>query len=157
MGSAAGQPNHGAALAAASTQGLIDAPIWLHRESAEPLGARIVAVKEPPEAAAAARTKAAREVQRGGHRLSPETLVAADWMILVTSLEAKSFSAADLLALRRLRWRIALAFKRLKSLIGSRGLPGTDERSARPHLLVNLLPEPLVDAFDGSPRLDQAA
>jgi hypothetical protein len=39
--------------------------------------------------------------------------------------------------------------------------PGTDERSARPyllaHLLLILLLEPLVDAFEHSPRWAQAA
>lgn len=82
-------------------------------------------------------------------------------MILVTSLPAGTFSTDDILALYRLRWRIELAFKRLKSLIGLKAPPGVDERSAKPyllaHLLVILLLEPLIDAFDASPRLAQAA
>ena len=61
-----------------------------------------------------------------------------------------------MLALYRLRWRIELGFKRLKSLIGLRGSPGTDERSARPwllaHLLMILLLEPLIDELEDSPR-----
>ena len=77
-------------------------------------------------------------------------------MILVTSLAAQAFPTADILALYRLRWRIELAFKRLKSLIGLKGPPGADERSARPyllaHLLIILLIEPLVDELDDSPR-----
>ena len=63
---------------------------------------------------------------------------------------------ADILALYRLRWRIELAFKRLKSLVGLRGPPGIDARSARPcvlaHLLMILLLEPLVDELEDSPR-----
>jgi IS4 transposase len=39
-------------------------------------------------------------------------------VILVTSLAPKDFPTADILALYRLRWRIELAFKRLKSLVG---------------------------------------
>jgi hypothetical protein len=61
----------------------------------------------------------------------------------------------------RLRWRIELAFKRLKSLIGLKGPPGTDERSAKPyllaHLLMILLLEPLIDEFEDSPRWGLAA
>ncbi len=52
-------------------------------------------------------------------------------------------------------WRIELAFKRLKSLIGLMAPPGTDERSARPwvpaHLLIILLLEPLVDELETLP------
>jgi IS4 transposase len=77
-------------------------------------------------------------------------------VILVTSLAPEDFSAADVFALYRLRWRIELAFKRLKSLIGLKGPPGADERSAKPyllaHLLVILLLEPLVDELDDSPH-----
>ena len=82
-------------------------------------------------------------------------------MILITSLKPEDFPTADVLALYRLRWRIELAFKRLKSLVGLKGPPGSDERSARPyvlpHLLMILLLEPLVDAFEDSPRSAAAA
>ena len=82
-------------------------------------------------------------------------------MILVTSLPAAEFPAADIFALYRLRWRIELAFKRLKSLIGLKAPPGADERSAKPYLLAHLLAilllEPLIDEFEDSPRLAQAA
>ena len=79
----------------------------------------------------------------------------------MTSLSKREFSTTDILELYRLRWRIELAFKRLKSLIGLKGPPGTDERSAKPfvlaHLLMILLLEPLVDAFEDSPRVQLAA
>jgi len=77
-------------------------------------------------------------------------------VILVTSLAPQAFSTEDILALYRLRWRIELAFKRLKSLVGLNQPPALDERSARPyllaHLLMILLLEPLVDALEDSPR-----
>lgn len=77
-------------------------------------------------------------------------------MILATSLAPEDFSSADVLALYRLRWRIELGFKRLKSLIGLKGPPGVDERSARPylvaHFLVILLLRPLADGLEDSPR-----
>jgi IS4 transposase len=80
---------------------------------------------------------------------------------MVTSLTTAEFETADVLALYRLRWRIELGFKRLKSLIGLKGPPGADERSARPyvlaHLLIILLLEPLVDELEVSPRLAEAA
>ena len=70
----------------------------------------------------------------------------------MTSLTPEDFPASDVVALYRLRWRIELAFKRLKSLIGLKGPPGADERSAKPyllaHLLVILLLEPLGQGLD---------
>jgi hypothetical protein len=150
-----------AELRKAAARGLIDRPIWIKRKHGPCLGLRLVAIKKPPEAAAAARRKARRDAQREGYQLSQQALAAADWVILVTSLPPADFTTADILALYRLRWRIELAFKRLKSLIGLRGPPGTDERSARPyvlaHLLIILLLEPLVDALEDSPPWAEAA
>ncbi|MGY2890444.1 hypothetical protein ACVIHI_007558 [Bradyrhizobium sp. USDA 4524] len=91
----------------ASARGLIDRPIWIKRKSgAPPLAVRLVAAKKPAQAAAAARRKARRTAQKGGHQLSRQTLDAADWVILVTSLRPEDFTTADILALYRLRWRI---------------------------------------------------
>jgi hypothetical protein len=151
-----------AELRKASARGLVDRPIWIKRKSgAPPLAVRLVAVKKPAQAAAATRRKVRRAAQKGGHQLSRQTLDAADWVILVTSLKPEQFTTADILALYRLRWRIELGFKRLKSVIGLKGPPGTDERSARPHilahLLIILLLEPLLDELEDSPRLAQAA
>jgi len=144
-----------------AASGLIDQPIWIGRKGASALALRLVAIKKPAQAAEAARRKARRDARRGGHQISKGTLEAAAWVILITSLDAKTFCTADILALYRLRWRIELGFKRLKSLIGLKGPPGSDERSARPyvlaHLLMILLLEPLVDEFEDSPRLAAAA
>jgi len=145
-----------ALLHASEAAGRIDRPIWIARKKDAPLGLRLVALRKPPEAAQEARRKARRAAQKGGYQLSAKTLAAAEWVLLVTSLDADSFSSADVLELYRLRWRIELGFKRLKSVIGLKGPPGKDERSARPwvlaHLLMILLLEPLVDAFEDSPR-----
>jgi Transposase DDE domain len=145
----------------AATQGLIDRPIWVARKNGPPLALRLVAIKKPSQAAAEARRKARRDAQRERYRLSSATLAAADWGILITSLPADAYPAADVLALYRLRWRIELAFKRLKSIVGLKGPPGFDERSARPyvlaHLLMILLLEPLIDEFEDSPRWADAA
>jgi Transposase DDE domain len=149
----------------AAEHGLIDRTIWTGRKSGAPLALRLIAVKKPPHAAAEARRKARLDARKHRHQISQGTLAAAEWVILVTSLAPEAFSTADVLALYRLRWRIELAFKRLKSLIGLKGPPGFDERSAKPyvlaHLLIILLLEPLVDELEDSPHwaegLPQAA
>jgi Transposase DDE domain len=150
-----------AELCKAAARGLIDRPIWIKCKRDVPLALRVVAVKKPPEAAAEARRKAGRAAQREGHTISKQTLEAADWVILVTSLTPETFTAEDVLALYRLRWRIELGFKRLKSLIGLKAPPSIDERSARPyllaHLLMILLLEPLVCEFEDSPHWAKAA
>jgi len=144
-----------------SACGFIDRPIWIGRKFGGALGLRLVAIKKSEQAAEAAKRKARQAARIGRHQISKGTLAAAEWVILVTSLKPDSFPMADVLALYRLRWRIELAFKRLKSLIGLKGPPGTDERSAKPyvlaHLLMILLLEPLIDEFEDSPRLPVAA
>jgi hypothetical protein len=140
----------------ASDCGLIDRTIFIGRKSGKPLALRLVAVKKSEQAAQAARRTARQQAKKHGHQLSKGTLAAADWVILATSLAPEDFSTADVLALYRLRWRIELGFKRLKSLIGLKGPPGADERSAKPyvlaHLLIILLLEPFVDELEDSPH-----
>jgi hypothetical protein len=150
-----------AALRKASARRLIDQPIWVGRKGGAALALRLVAIKKPPEAAAEARRKAHRDAQREGYQLSKQALAAADWVILITSLSPDDFTTDDILALYRLRWRIELGFKRLKSLVGLKSPPGINARSARPyilaHLLAILLLEPLVERIEDSPRLAEAA
>lgn len=142
-------------------RGLIDRPIWIGRRSAPALGLRLVALKKSAPAAEAAKRKARRAARQGRHQIAQGTLIAAEWVILLTSLKPDAFATADVLALYRLRWRIELGFKRLKSVIGLKGPPGRDRRSARAyvlaHLLMILLLEPLIDAFEDSPRWASAA
>ena len=150
-----------AALQRSGGRGRIDQPIWVGRKGGSALELRLIALKKLPAAAEAARCTAREQARRGGHQISKATLVAAEWVILITSLKPDTFSTTDVLELYRLRWRIELAFKRLKSLIGLKAPPGTDERSAKPyllaHLLVILLLEPLIGAFEDSPHWEQAA
>ncbi len=145
----------------AAKSGRIDRPIFVECKVGPNLAMRLVAIRKPEKAAAEARRKARRDAQREGYNVSKETLEAADWVILLTSLPPDAFSTEDVLDLYRLRWRIELGFKRLKSLIGLKGPPGFDERSARPyvlvHLLIILLLEPLVDGLEDSPPVLAAA
>jgi hypothetical protein len=140
----------------ARRRGLIDRPIRIARKNGEPIALRLIAVKLPPQAAEAARRRARKTAKRRGFTVRAETLEAADWVVLVTSLPLETFPALDVLSLYRLRWRIELAFKRLKSLIGLNGPPVVDELSARSyvlaHLLIILLLEPLKSEFEDSPR-----
>ncbi len=80
---------------------------------------------------------------------------------MATSLKAEQFPTTDGLDRYRLRWRVERGFKRLKTLVGLQGPPGTDEASARAdvlaHRLMVLLLEPLADALEDSPHRAKAA
>ncbi len=139
----------------------IDRKIWIACKGRAPLAPRLIAVRKSDAVAEAARRAVRQQGRKSRYTPSQQTLDAADWFILVTSLPMETFSTEDVLDLNRLRWRIELAFKRLKSLIDLKKPPGTDERSARlwilAHLLMILMLEPLVDALEDSPRWALAA
>jgi len=150
-----------AALREAAPQGSMDRPIFVKRKNGQRLALRLITVKKSPEAAEKARRQARRAAQQEGYTVSKATLEAADWVILVTSLSADAYPAKDILDLYRLRWRIEIAFKRLKSLIGLAAPPGLRDASAKPwvlaHLLIILLLEPSVDELEDSPHWPLAA
>ena len=63
-----------------------------------------------------------RKIKKG-KKLDPRSLIAAEFMILGTSLSKRGCTAKHILAVYRLRWQIELAFKRLKSLLHIDRLP----------------------------------
>jgi len=146
-----------AALAAAGNAGVLDRPIWVARKKAPPLALRLVAFRKPPQAAEASRAKARKAAKKEGYAISGGTLATAAWVILITSLDAIAFSSRETGELYRARWRIEMAFKRLKSIVGLSGPPGQDPEVAKTwilaHLLMTLLLEPLTSAPEISPRL----
>lgn len=135
--------------------GHLDRIMGLGRSNEAPLKIRVVALHKPPAAIAEARRKAKLAAKKQGRQASAQTLYASEWVILVTSLTQQAFSTEEVFKLYRMRWRIELAFKRLKSLIGLRSPPVKDPALARSwilsHLLVILLVEPLADEFGVSP------
>jgi Transposase DDE domain len=136
-------------------KGRLDCGMWLGRQKGKPIKMRVVALHKPPAAVAEARRKAKMAAKKQGRQVSEQTLYACEWVILVTSLTQEAFSTEDVFKLYRMRWRIELAFKRLKSLIGLRSPPAKDPALARSwilaHLLMILLVEPLTDEFGVSP------
>lgn len=139
-----------------STTGRIDLPVWLARGKTEPLPMRLVAVRMPKDKAMKAVADARATAKSKGNAIQPSTLVAAEWVIIVTSLGPAEFSAEEVLELYRLRWRIEIAFKRMKSLIGLRPPPGKCPQVAKVwvlcHLIAVLLTEAQLSAIGDSPR-----
>lgn len=148
------------ALLKASRSGRIDRAVAIAQGRAAPLAVRLVALRKPKAAAEADRARVLRIAERKQHEIMPGTLVAAEWLILVTSLDRAEYPADKVLEFYRLRWRIEIAFKRLKSLVGLNGPPGEDAAVAKTHVLCHLLAilltEPLAAALGDSPRWDVA-
>jgi IS4 transposase len=144
-----------AELKKAEDGGCLDRTVWLGRTREPPLKMRVVALHKPPAAVSEARRKAKLAAAKKGRQASEQTLYASGWVILVTSLRQEIFPSEEIFRLYRMRWRIELAFKRLKSLIGLRSPPVKDPALARSwilsHLLMILLVEPLTDEFGVSP------
>ena len=120
------------------------------------LAVRLIVQRKTPDAAEATRAALRRAAAQKGKQLDPRSLIAAEFMILATSLPRNGYSAKAILAVYRLRWQIELAFKRLKSLLHIDRLPTHTEPGSRSwlyaHLVLALLCDDLSqDLLDSSP------
>lgn len=136
--------------------GHIDRPIWLAWGKTAALQLRLVAIKMPRAQATKAVAEARATAKSKQNKVQPGTLIAAEWVILVTSLAPAEYPADKVLELYRMRWRIEIAFKRMKSLAGLAGPPGECPEVAKAwvlcHLIAVLLTEAQLTAFGTSPR-----
>jgi Transposase DDE domain len=120
-------------------------PAWV-RADKQLIAGRLCAVKKSAAAAHRARQRVLRESQRGGHQVRAETLEAAEYVFVFTTL-AEAVAAPAVMELYRGRWQIELAFKRLKSLVQLGHLKKHDPLAARAWLQGKLLVAFLLDAL----------
>lgn len=117
----------------------------------QPVALRLIIQRKTAEAAEATRKKLRGEASRKQTTLDPRSLIAAEFMILATSLPGGAYLAEEILAVYRLRWQIELAFKRLKSLLHIDRLPTWTEQASRSwlysHLIMALLCDDLSQDF----------
>lgn len=99
---------------------------------------RLCAIKKSAAATHIGQARVRRESQRGGTQVQPETLEAAGYVFVFTTL-GPAYTATQILELYRMRWQIELVFKRLKSLLGLGHLKKHDEQAARAWLQGKLL------------------
>jgi hypothetical protein len=113
----------------------------------KPIKIRLIARRKPPEVIKAEHKNLRRLASRKQTQLDPRTLIAAEYMVLATSLPAGELPATQVLTVYRLRWQIELAFKRLKSLLHIDKLRTKTEAGTRcwiyAHLIVALLGDDL--------------
>lgn len=110
-----------------------------------PLPLRLIILRFSPEETAKIRKRLRRRAQRDRKKLDPRTLVAAEFLILATSLPAELYPAEEVLAVYRLRWQIELAFKRLKSLLHIDRLPTRTPAASQSWLYAHLILALLCD------------
>ena len=105
---------------------------------------RLLVRKKTADATERERRKiTAKAAKRPTGKADPRSLIAAEFMILGTSLTG--IPPEEIFSLYRLRWQIELAFKRLKSLIHIDRLPAKDPDLARTWLLAHLLAALMTD------------
>jgi Transposase DDE domain len=124
----------------------IDLLAWLKRFRAKPgaikqlsaffwqdkkrYAVRIVALRRTPE-------QKKRDVEKkrkaGSTQRHPqkEALYFANWLLVLTTLPEKDWTAQEILSLYRARWQIEIFFKRLKQLLGKHQLRAKTEKTAK--------------------------
>lgn len=116
---------------------------------------RVLIMPLPPEQAAVNRRKVERKARKHQDRLDPRSLIAAGFVVLVTSLPAE-IPGWQIFAAYRLRWQIELMIKWLKSVLHIDDLPTrTPDGSLcwlQAHLILALLNEDIeADFLESSP------
>ena len=131
-----------------SATGLGDWPAWTaeERKGAGPIPGRVCAIKKSKAAAARARLKAERASRQQGHRIQPQTLEAAGYIFVFTTL-GPEIPARAILEMYRGRWQVEIAFKRLKSLLALGHLKKVDPQGARAWLQGKLLVAILIESL----------
>ena len=109
--------------------------------------ARVCALRKSILAAERAKQSILREARKKHKQLKPETLEYAEYVFVLTTLDASTLSVEGVLDLYRSRWQIELCFKRLKSLLQLGHLPKRSDESARAWIQAKLLTVLLIEAL----------
>jgi hypothetical protein len=120
-------------------------PAFVRAPFSRQIPGRVCAVKRSRQAAEQARGQARRAARKQCSRVLDETLEAAGYVFVFTTLPA--LSAGQALEFYRGRWQVELVFKRLKSILGLGHLRKSDEQSARSWIEGKLLVAFLIEAL----------
>jgi len=107
------------------------------------IAVRVCAYKKTAAQTLAAQQAIEQEARKKQRNVQPQTLEAAGYVIVVTTLTEPS--AAAIMEFYRRRWQIELAFKRLKSLLQLGHLKKIDKDGARAWLQGKLLVACLIE------------
>lgn len=107
------------------------------------MAVRVCAIKKSRQQTQRARQKLLREAKKKHRRVKPQTLEAAGYVMVQTTL--LDVDAATIMEWYRYRWQIELAFKRLKSLLQLGHLKKSDPVGAQAWLQGKLLVALLIE------------
>ncbi len=114
-------------------------------EERPPVPVRICAIRKSKIAIALAHKQLRRKASKQGSELRPETLLYAEYVMVLTTFPEKEYPAPLVLEGYRFRWQIELVFKRFKQIAQLGHLPKQDEESAKAWLYGKLFVALLTD------------
>ena len=115
------------------------------RDDAGVIAVRVCAYKKTQAQARAAQEAIQREASKKHREVKPETIEAAGYVIVLTTLTSPS--AETIMEFYRRRWQVELAFKRLKSLLQLGHLKKIDKDGAKAWLQGKLLVACLIETL----------
>lgn len=123
-------------------------PVVMRGSKGGTVSGRVCVYRRNASEVEAALERIRRRESRKGQATREETLEAAKYVAIFTTVPEAEMSLGEVFALYRFRWQIEMSFKRLKSLTGFGHLPKYDGRSCRAwlygKLLLGLLAESMV-------------
>lgn len=121
-------------------------PVWFEHDGwLHPL--RLCVLRKPAAAVQEARRKLRQKASRKGTQLQEETLQAAAYVMILTSLPQEEWGPSGVLELYRCRWQIELAFKRLKTLLQAGHVPKSSDPSAKAWMQAKILTALLIESL----------
>ena len=121
--------------------------VYAKGENGQLIKGRLCAIKKNDIAAIKSIGKTKRANSRKGRKVRPETLEAAKYIFVFTTLTRKSMIKEKVLEIYRGRWQVELAFKRLKSIIKLGHLPKQDAIGAKSWLQGKIFVAFLVESM----------
>ena len=113
--------------------------VVIGRDDTQKRTLRLIASRLPTEAANRARQRVRKAARRKGRTPKDETLLAAGFCMVITTLPQKHWSAQEVLLLYRCRWQIEWTFRRWKSIVQLKVLPSYPSNLAEVVLQAKLL------------------
>jgi len=117
-------------------------------ENQTPVAARLCDIRKTNTAITLAQKRLRRKANKRCSELQPETLIYAEYVMVLTTFPQREFPAPVILQRYRFRWQIELVFKRFKQIAQLGHLPKHDPASAKAwlygKLFVALLTEKVI-------------
>ena len=123
-----------------------DWPVWIQDRKTWIPG-RVCAIRKSRRSIEEEYKRLKRRASRHGQRLQPETLEAAKYVMVFTTLPDDILSRQRVLEFYRGRWQVELVFKRLKSIMGLSHLRKIDPDAAYAWIQGKLLVSILIEVF----------